>query len=330
MRADVLIVGQGLAGTVLAWELERAGISFSIVDSGHDHSATLAAAGILNPITGRRLVKSWRYEQLFPAAQAFYRDIERELGVSLWQPMRLRRIFADERERELAKDARRVRELAEFIEAADETGWWVRHAARVDLASLLAASRTRWKSSGALREESCDEPHELTRHGLVIDCRGVSATTAAEFSFVPWEFSKGELLELQIDELEPDVILNRRHWIVPIGLGRAFVGATHQPGVRHPQPSAEGRTTLEAAARDLLGPARTFSVVTHRAGVRVTLADKRPLAGRHPVDARLGLVNALAAKGALWAPLLAREWVRHLKTGAAFDPDIDLARFTKR
>jgi glycine/D-amino acid oxidase-like deaminating enzyme len=74
MRADILIVGQGLAGTLLAWECERAGIAFAVADCGHAAAATSAAAGIVNPITGRRLVKSWRIDDQLPLARAEYRD----------------------------------------------------------------------------------------------------------------------------------------------------------------------------------------------------------------------------------------------------------------
>ena len=109
MRPDILIVGQGLAGTMLGWELERAGISFVIADSGHASAATSAAAGIINPITGRRLVKSWRIETLLPEARAVYHDFEAELGVTLWRDMRVRRLFGDDRERAVfvAKHAQR-------------------------------------------------------------------------------------------------------------------------------------------------------------------------------------------------------------------------------
>ena len=97
MRPDILIIGQGLAGTMLAWELERAGIAFEIADCGHEGAASAVAAGIINPITGRRLVKSWRYESWFPVARESYRALETALGTTLWHDMRIRRTFADER-----------------------------------------------------------------------------------------------------------------------------------------------------------------------------------------------------------------------------------------
>ena len=62
--------------------------------------------------------------------------------------------------------------------------------------------------------------------------------------------------------------------------------------------------------------------------MRVNLPDRHPVAGRHPVVARLGLLNGLGAKGALLAPMLARQWINHLAEGVPFDTAIDVARFT--
>lgn len=331
MRPDILILGQGLAGTLLAWELERAGIGFRLVDPGHAAAATTAAAGIINPITGRRLVKSWRVDTLLPAARAVYRDLEAELGVPLWRDVRVRRLFADEREGATWREKSARGELAPFAGAGDAEGFWIEPAARVNLGALLDAARQRWRAMGRLRAESVDAVDQAAAtagYAGVIDCTGRAATRGGAFGFVPWEFSHGEMLELAVSGLAPDVVLNRRHWIVPVGDGQAWVGATHAPGVGEAAPTSAARAILEASARDLLGAAHPFMVTGQRAGVRVNLPDKRPVAGRHPDSPRLGLCNGLGAKGALWAPLLARQWVNHLTTGAVFDPEIDVARFS--
>ncbi len=330
MSADILILGQGLAGTLLAWELERAGLSFSLVDPGHASAATSAAAGIINPITGRRLVKSWRIETLLPAARSVYREMEAELGVPLWRELRVWRRFADGREKATWSEKQARGELAPYGGSATAEGFWIEPAARVDLGALLATARARWVAAGRLREEAfapSDVMREESRHAWVIDCTGRAAALGGAWGFVPWEFSKGEILELAVDGLDPEVVLNSRSWIVPVGPGRAWVGATHEPGQRDAAPTAAARQRVEADARDLLGPSRPFTVVGQRAGVRVTLPDKRPIAGPDPARTRRGLINGLGAKGALWAPLLAREWVKHLTSGAAFDPEIAANRF---
>jgi hypothetical protein len=325
MLPDVLILGQGLAGTLLAWECERAGLSFRLADPGHAGAASLAAAGVVNPVTGRRLVKSWRIDDLRPAAREAYLGLESALGVPLWRELRVRRIFTEDAER--SAWARKVvsRELAPYAVSGDADGCWIEGAARVDLPQLLAAARRRWQAAGQLRAEPADPIEALARHACVIDCRGVVTAASGAFSFVPWEFSRGEALDVRVDGLDPDVIVHRRHALVPLGGDRAWLGATHVPGTV--ETASPGRAVLEASAAALLA-GRTWRVAGQWSGVRVNLPDKRPVAGRHPREPRLGVCGALGSKGVLWAPLLARAWVEHLRHGRPFDPGIDVARFS--
>ena len=327
MRADILIVGQGLAGTLLAWELERAEISFAIADAGNaGASASRVAAGIVNPITGRRLVKSWRIDALLPAARAAYRELEAALGATVWREMRVRRIFQDEREQRVCVEKTARGELAPFAGPADDAGLWIEGAARVDVPALLDAAGARWRAQGRWRAGPVDFTTELARHELVVDCRGVAGARDPQWAAVPWEFSKGETLALAVDGLAPDVIFNRGHWLLPVAPGVAWVGATHEPSVLDATPIAAARATLESSASALLG-ARAFEVTGQFAGVRVNLPDKRPVAGRHPTIARLGVLNGLGAKGVLLAPALARQWVNHLTEGVPFEAEVDVARF---
>lgn len=330
MRPDVVIVGQGLAGSLLGWELERAGIAFAVVDRGPALAASFAAgAGIVNPITGRRLVKTWRAEALVPAARATYREIGDALGVALWHDVRIRRFFADEREAAAYAAKRATGELAPFDGGPAEGGFWIESAGRVELPALLGGLRERWRARGWLREADGAEALRATDAATAtIDCRGLAGAREGEFGFVPWTFSKGEVLHVATARaLDPGVVLNRRHWVAATSAHAAWVGATHEPGVVDPAPSVAARATLEASVRGLIEG--DFAVTEARAGVRVTLPEKLPVAGWHPGRPRLGLANGLGAKGVAWAPLLARQWVEVLQRGGGFDAAIDVRRFAR-
>jgi glycine oxidase len=146
---------------------------------------------------------------------------------------------------------------------------------------------------------------------------------------VPWEFSKGEMIEVSVSagSLDADVVINCGHWVLPAAPHTAWVGATHEPGVVDASPTTKGRAVLEASAAKLIRG--DFRIVAQRAGIRVNLPDKRPVAGRHPDNPRLGIINGLGAKGALWSPLLARQWVNHVVQSAPFEPEIDVQRFAR-
>lgn len=328
MRPDILILGQGLAGTMLAWEFERAGIAFAIADPGHETAASRIAAGMVNPITGRRFVKSWRIDTLLPQARATYRELESALGVLLWREMRVRRLFADEGERLAATAKYEKGEFAPYVSSGmDEAGFWIHGAGRIDLARLLEVARERWRRQGRLRPDllTLGGGAETDNFHLVVDCTGVTGARQGAFDFVPWQFSKGQVLAIDVDGLAPEVILNRGHWVLPVEPGKAWVGATHEPVFQDLAPTSGARAQLEASAASLCE--RNVFVTGQTVGVRINLADNLPVAGRHPAHGRRGICNGLGAKGVIWAPMLARQWVNHLTEGVPFDEAIAVDRF---
>ena len=66
MQVDAIIVGQGLAGSLLAFALHQRGQQVMLLDDGVVN-ASQVAAGLINPVTGQRLVKSVSASQLLQA-----------------------------------------------------------------------------------------------------------------------------------------------------------------------------------------------------------------------------------------------------------------------
>jgi glycine/D-amino acid oxidase-like deaminating enzyme len=82
-ETEVLIIGQGLAGTWLSWWLHKAGISFKVIDNASASGASIHSAGLINPVTGRRLVKTWMIDELMPFAWESYREMASFLQMDL-------------------------------------------------------------------------------------------------------------------------------------------------------------------------------------------------------------------------------------------------------
>ena len=68
MQVDYLIIGQGLCGTWLSWYLTQENRSLIVIDKNEPISASKISAGIINPVTGRRMVKVWMAEQILSFA----------------------------------------------------------------------------------------------------------------------------------------------------------------------------------------------------------------------------------------------------------------------
>ena len=77
---DYLIVGHGLAGATLAYELRQRGHAVLVLDDPRPDSASNVAAGLMNPVTGQRFVLTWLAEELLPAAAVFYRKLKLNSG----------------------------------------------------------------------------------------------------------------------------------------------------------------------------------------------------------------------------------------------------------
>ena len=71
-KVKYLIVGQGLTGTWLSFFLQKKGIPFKIINDPKTASATSVASGVMNPVTGRKIVQTWMIDDLLPFAVASY------------------------------------------------------------------------------------------------------------------------------------------------------------------------------------------------------------------------------------------------------------------
>ncbi len=338
----VLIVGQGLAGTALGLELETAGIAFLVASAGHDDAASRIAAGLINPITGLRAVKSAQVDTLLPEAEAFYRRAEQTLGVRLWQPMGLTRRWRDEAERAALAAKIASGALAPFAGPGSfgPDGVRVQGAARVDLPALLAHAERRWLDAGRLRRvlvrrEEIAVDDAGVRWGTesfshVVLCTGAGELGRAWFSAEPFAPVQGEILTLADAGVAADEARNGGgHWLLGIGAGLARVGATFVRGEGAGGVTSAAREKLTVVAREL-GAASGARVVEQVAGVRLILPDRLPVAGISAVQSRVGFCGALGSKGALWAPRLARAWVEHLVCNADFPSDFAQGRFVMR
>src|SRR4030095_10395945 len=81
MQTDFLIVGQGIAGSLLYHALTKAGASCVIIDDNKPNSASRVAAGAINPFTGRRVVKAWMIDDLIPVFKKTYYEIENKYNI---------------------------------------------------------------------------------------------------------------------------------------------------------------------------------------------------------------------------------------------------------
>lgn len=333
---EFVIVGQGLAGTTLAWQLLRRGRRVLVVDREDGTSASRIAAGLITPVTGKRLAKSWRWDELFPAAVAFYRSIEAETGVPFFSQQASLRLFADEAERDEfhRREANMLRDLVRPVPtinsdwfAAPYGGFVMPSAARLDVSRYLYASREYFRARVAYLRAEID-PCESFQAETVVFCRGFVADSGPWFGGIQFNAAKGEILTLRVPGLAEERVVHRGLWLVPLGESLFRVGATHTWEPLNSLPTPEGRAEIEAKLRTFLK--LPYEVIDHHAAVRPVIDAGYPVLGRHPEYTRVAFFNGLGAKGSLLAPFFANQLAAHLCGEGEIDAAVNVRKYLCR
>ena len=341
---DFLIVGQGLAGTLLALALEKRGLRVRIVDDGWRTASSRVAAGVLNPVTGMRLVKTFGADDLVPAAKRIYAELGEKFGAEFFREIPFYRFYSSEHEREVkakrAADPDYAGWLSEDIPAgtlcggalADRLGgFFVNRAGRLDISSLLDAARADFLARGILTEEKF-VPDELaiSRDGVswrgsafrrgAIFCEGFRVRENPWFGHLKWQPAKGEFVDVELPGTEnlQGRILKSAVVAVPLGGSRWRVGTNYDRDVLDNVPTPETGERLLRAFCSLFSPAAdpaSVCVVARLAGVRPAVQGALPKVGAHEKFPRLFLFNGFGSKGVTWIPLYAERFAEKLASG---------------
>lgn len=344
MEPRILIIGQGLAGTALGWQLWERGVNFLIVDRDEAVTSSKVAAGLITPITGMRLTVSWRYETFYREALRFYRRCGKRLGQRFLFPRGYVRLLRNEAEmvkwQKRSCDGETTRfvhprapELDTQVFQEPANGFQQRHAAWLDTAGFLQASREffegldAWTQADVRHEEVRDDANGVEWNGQrfshVIWAQGWSAARHPLFDWVPFQSAMGTILTVKADLEGERRIVNRGCWLLPRGDGTVRAGSTYKWTFGDANvPSPAQVAGLEATLRGLLKvPAE---VIGEQTAVRPIIKNRQALMGAHPAHPRVAFLNGLGSKGSLRAPWLARHLIEHLLDGAALDEALDL------
>ncbi|MGL4514814.1 MAG: NAD(P)/FAD-dependent oxidoreductase [Lacipirellulaceae bacterium] len=350
MHRDFVIVGGGLAGCALAWTLRWRGAGVLVIDRGGP-CASRVAAGLVTPITGKRLTVNWRWDDFWPAAQGLYRRAAAELGLDLWREAPAVRLLASADERGLFDRRQAEPGFGACLAALDPPldaqslyaaeGAFAMRASRLDVVALIDATRGVLRQRGdwidatidPLRDVDRSAPGPLRLPALgatasrVVWCVGHTTLGPSWLDAAPWAPAKGEVLTIRVPDLCESRVLHRGVWLAPSLGGEPGV---YDVGATHAWSKLDERPT-DAARDELLGKLRAFvrspiEVLDHRVGVRPALADRKPIAGWRPDDPREGVLGGLGGKGVLWAPKVAEGLARSVLDATPIDPDFDFAR----
>lgn len=344
------ILGQGLAGTCLAFQFLERNIPFHIYDNGFKTSSSIVAAGLWNPIVFRRLTKSWRADEMIKSVHSFYPKLEALLKTSFFHPSENIRLHSSLLEQEEWIEKSTDPEFSDYLFLDDSLddhshvikkvfGYGlVKKTGHINVTHFLNSARAYFEQLGFLSSTHIDLPDRVdellnySNDGItpdrIIDCRGAAVTTSPWWNYLPFNLSKGEVLTIKCPGLNLEKTLNSGVFVMPVEDDIYRVGSTFSWKDRSPEPTTDGRDELiEKLEKTIDLP---FEIIDHQAGIRPSVSDRRPFIGEHPGCSKLVLFNGLGTKGVMLAPHFSENLTDFLTHGKDLDAEIDILRFQKR
>jgi glycine/D-amino acid oxidase-like deaminating enzyme len=334
MQVEVAIIGQGIAGSTLALQLIQRGISFVVIDKGATSAATTVSSGLINPITGRKYVKSWMIDDLLPQSIKVYRAFE-ELLESTYINDRsiVRSIDTTEQENQWY-----VREAdlgyQDYIvgdydgpdyypELNDARSFGVVHKSyNIDAAQLIQDFREYLLDNAQLIEQTINyDEIVFDKHNIrfgdiqctyLICAEGWGVRHNPYFRDMPFRPAKGEVLMVRLNESFPTShILKYHKFLVPQNEKHHFwLGSNYSWEFVDEHPTEEGRKELTNYLNTYLKT--EYKVIDHLAGVRPATKYRKPLIGSHHQHKNLVLFNGLGTKGISLAPYWSNRLINHI------------------
>jgi glycine/D-amino acid oxidase-like deaminating enzyme len=346
-QADLIIIGGGIAGTNLALEAIRFGLKPVVFDAGDPASASRMAAGVINPITGRSMNKSWMVDDFLPSSDEFYKYWEKETALSFYRESETIRYLPNTKAENDWTAKQGIAEYSPYLdeqalfdapEGYPEGKYFLIKGGRVlNIRRYLNAMKLYLFQKGCwvqaeIRERDIKKIGEDWSVNSFISANLVLAQGALlkKFSFfreLPLVPNRGQMRILQI----PGIDLKRiAHFsgqnLTPLFEEETFyLGSTYEREETEAIATEKGDEQLQDRFAGYFN--LPFRIIERGAGIRPTVIDRKPLIGCHPKIKGLYLFNGMGNKGVSQSPLLAKFLLNHIFENQKLPSEIDLNRF---
>jgi glycine/D-amino acid oxidase-like deaminating enzyme len=314
-----MIVGQGLAGTLLSYFLLQAGKEIIVIDEEKEHTASKICGGMFTPVSGKRMVKGKNTDEQIAFLKETFTGLERFLGVRLLNETAIYTVLGSVKEQNdlsLKTDdpdfARHINLHPEWQEHVRQpfgafevsgSGW-------INISLLLEKFREKLIERRCFVSGKFDhallsyENNQWNYAGKVADtiifCEGAQAADNPFFPNLPFRFCKGDILTIRCDQLKTKRVIKKGIGILHLHDNLFRAGSTYEWNDLSELPTENGKKTLEKKLDDLLDV--PYTIVSHKAAIRPSTRTRDPIILQHPKYNRMFLLNGLGTKGVMNGP----------------------------
>ena len=345
---DYIIVGQGLAGTILCFRLRQLGKSVCVIDKFREVTSSKVALGAYNPMVLKRFTPCWKVEEQLEPLYAFINEFEYHYNTQIHQPLKLWRKFQSVQEQNLWLEKSEKKRLTPFMNPvfiknphhelnADFGFGEVNYSGRVVLSKMISILRDDLLSTSSILDEDFDFKslvvqkdkieYKSVNAAKIVFCEGHRLSDNPFFNYLPLMRTKGELITVKLKGLKVSEHIKSNISILPLGDDVYKVGATFNWDDKDEDCSEEGK-------RDLLDKLQALvnikpQIIKQEAGLRPTVKDRRALLGAHPKHNNVYVFNGLGTRGLLISPFLCLQLVDFMEDKLSLDIEVDVKRYEK-
>lgn len=324
---DYLIVGQGLAGTLLSYELTKTGKSVLVINDYNSNCSSYVAAGIFSPITGQRIALIENAQNILAQARATYHELETLLNIRCFHQMPYIKLAIDQKLDYYIDKRIRDTRYTHLINTTQQTihgqqyaGIIIKNTGYVDTNVLLDAYHTHLIAHNAYKQEKFDDnkliakPDHVMYDSIyarrIVMCNGLTAGQNRFFNNLRFNPTKGELMTIRMHK-NLDHIVSGNVFVLPLGNNLFHVGATYERNFDNELPSHKGLAWLKNELEKIIDA--SYEIIEHKAGIRPTTFGHRPFITWHEIYHNVGIFSGFGSKGVSTIPYYARLFASDVK-----------------
>ena len=348
MQVDYLIIGQGICGTMLSWFLHKEGKSFLVIDDGDEESASKIAAGIINPVTGRRYAYTWMIEDLMD----FALDTYQEMGIYFDSKYIFEKSIIDFFPSPQMRNAfiERLSENDTYLHSYPDQNHFnqyfnydfgcgqIKPAYIVHVQALMYSWKKKLLESNSMLLEKFEvaelkfNDDEISYRNInadkIIFCDGIGSMQHSFFNLLPFAPNKGEALILECGDLNNQHIFKKGLMLAPLpDKDLYWLGSNYQWEFADDRPSETFHKHATAVLNGWLK--KPYRIIAHKSAVRPATLERRPFVGFHPRQRNVGILNGMGTKGTSLAPFFAYQLTQYLVYNLPISPEADIQRFSR-
>lgn len=333
---------------MLSYQAIKRNKTFKLIDNSFKHSASLISSGVINPVTGRRIVKTWIIEELMEKARTDYEDISAILAKNIIKYGEITRLIKDAEEENIWT-TRVLNNSVSYLTEITEAKPYKEHfknfrsvgkispAMVIDIENLLIEWKQYLITKGNLIES------QVEKDELVLNAKGVHykdmqfkwlifadgqhGLSREFFKFLKYEDAKGDVIYIKSDQFQRDEMVKASINIIPLKAYHYWVGSNYEWDPKDDKPSESIKEILV----NKLNRSVTFEfeVIDHKSAIRACTKDRKPYLGVHPDYSQLVIFNGLGTKGMSLAPYFSEHLFDHLEHNVTLMTEVDIKRVLK-